>query len=107
MCSPTRTWIGPSRERVGYRRRCCNSTRRGREHEEEGIPLRVHLNAALGRARLPYQPAVLRERVGIAVGAKRVQQPRRALDVGEEERDGAGREVTHAHSIAPTRTCSK
>jgi hypothetical protein len=40
---------------------------------------------------------VLGECFRICVGAKLVQKPHRPLDVGEEERDGAGREfVSHA-----------
>jgi hypothetical protein len=40
---------------------------------------------------------MLGERYCIALDAELVQEPRRALDVGEEERDGASREVfTHA-----------
>ena len=40
---------------------------------------------------------MLGERLGVGVRAELVEQPRRALDVGEEERDRAGREI-RAHS---------
>ena len=36
---------------------------------------------------------MLDERGGVTLGSKFVQKPSRALDVGEEEGDGAGREV--------------
>jgi hypothetical protein len=42
---------------------------------------------------LPQDPPVLGERVGIPCRAELVQQPCRALDVGEEEGDGAGRQL--------------
>ena len=72
-------------------------SRRRREGEEEGVALRVHLDPALGGARLPDHAPVLGERLRVALGAELVQQPRRALDVGEEEGDGAGGEVvSHA-----------
>ena len=85
--------------RQRLRERGCSreSAGRRREGEEEGVALGVDLDPALGRARLPDQPTVLRERLGVRLRAERVQEPRRALDVGEEERDGAGREVvSHA-----------
>ena len=85
------------RERLcerGRRRECAG---RGRKGEEEGISLGIDLDATLGGARLPDYPAVLGELVGVRLGAERVQEPRRALDVGEEEGDGAGREVV-AHA---------
>ena len=37
--------------------------------------------------------AVLGERLRVAFGAELVKEPRRSLDVGEEEGDGAGGEV--------------
>ena len=45
---------------------------------------------------------MLGQRFGVGVGAELVEQPRRALDVGEEERDRAGREVgAHGSARAP------
>ena len=49
------------------------------------------------RAGLADDAPVLGERLGVALGAERVQELRRALDVGEEEGDGAGGEVV-AHA---------
>ena len=81
---------GGGRERTGC----------GREGEEEGIPLRVHLDSALGRARLANQPAVLGERLRVRIGAECVKELRRSLDVGEEEGDGTEGEVgPHAARI--------
>jgi hypothetical protein len=45
---------------------------------------------------------VLGKYVGIA-SSELVEKSRRALDVGEEERDGAGRQLSHAHMIARRR----
>ena len=42
---------------------------------------------------------VLGERVGVRIGAERVQQARRALDVREEEGDGAGGQVPRAWRV--------
>ena len=68
-------------------------SRRGREREEEGVTLRIDLDATFSGARLPDDAAVLGERLGVALGAERVQELRRALDVGEKESDSAGRKV--------------
>jgi hypothetical protein len=68
------------------------------ECDEEGVALRVHLDAAVALERLPQQPAVLREGVGVRV-AELVQQARRALDVGEEEGDSATRKLPHGQMI--------
>ena len=69
---------------------------RGRERIEERVPLRVDLDAAAPRERLPQQPPVLGERLVVRLRAQLVQQARRTLDVGEEQGDAAGRKlVTH------------
>ena len=97
MCRPTRTWIGPEASASVKRGRRRERARRRREGEEEGVALRIDLDAALGGACLTDHSAVLGERLCVALGAELVQQPRRALDVREEEGDGAGREVvSHA-----------
>ncbi len=64
-------------------------SRRRREGDEEGIPLCVNFDAAMSHERLAENAAMLSKRVGISVGAKLVQQLRRALDVGEKEGDGS------------------
>ena len=69
------------------------SRRRG-EGEEERVALRVHLDTAVRpNAGLADQRGGARQRLGVRLGAELVQQLRRALDVREEERDGAGRQI--------------
>ncbi len=85
------------RQRLRERSPSCESARRRREGEEEGVALGVDLDPAFGRTRLPYDSAVLGERIRVGLGTQRVQELGRALDVGEEEGDGACREVV-AHA---------
>jgi hypothetical protein len=68
-------------------------TRRRREGEEERVPLCVYLDAAPSRTGFADETAVLDQRLVVGLRSQLVQQPRRALDVGEEECDGAGREL--------------
>jgi hypothetical protein len=63
--------------------------RRGKGHEE-GVALSVHLDPAVRGARAPQGSAVLGKRLGVPVRAEFVQRLGRALDVREQERDGAG-----------------
>ena len=85
------------REGVGDRLGGSYSAWSGREGEEEGVSLGVHLDAVLGRARLADDASVLGERVCVGLRAEFVEERRRSLYVGKEEGDGAGREVvTHA-----------
>ena len=72
-----------------------------REGDEERVALGVDLDAAVARAGLADHTPMLGQRFGVSLGSKLVQELRRALDVGEEERDGAGREVAHRR----TRSC--
>ena len=59
------------------------------EGEEEGISLRVDLHpTVVGKGRA-YGRTVLGERLCVALGAELVQEGSGALDVGEDERDGA------------------
>ena len=71
------------------------------EHRGELVPRRVHLGAA-GRGDLrAEQPADVRDHRGVRA-AGRLDEARRALDVGEQERDGAGGQRLHAgESTAP------
>ena len=79
------------------RRRRRERPGRGGESEEEGVSLRVDLDPALAAHASRIDAPVLGERVCVGLGAELVQQLRRALDVGEEEGDRAGREVvSHA-----------
>jgi hypothetical protein len=72
--------------------------RRARERDEERIALRIHLDAAPPRERVAQHPPVLRQRIRVRL-AELVQQPRRSLDVGEQERDGAGRQLGHTEMM--------
>jgi hypothetical protein len=72
---------------------------RARERDEEGVALRVHLHPAVPFERLAQHPSVLGQRFGVGV-AELVQQPRRALDVGEEKCDRAGRQLPHRPILA-------
>ena len=65
------------------------SGRRG-ERVEEGIALRVNLDAAVRGERLPQQPPMLRQRGRILFRPELVQQLCRPLDIGEKEGDGSG-----------------
>jgi hypothetical protein len=58
--------------------------------DEEGIALRVDLDATVSRERLAERAAVLRQHLGVAV-AELTQQARRSLDVREEKSDRPGR----------------
>jgi hypothetical protein len=69
--------------RRGKRARC------SWKRDEEGVALGVDLDPAVGLEGLAQHAPVLRELIGVALGSELVQQPRRALDVGEEEGDGA------------------
>jgi hypothetical protein len=73
---------------------CGDGLRRALEDDEEGISLRVDLDAAEAFEGRPQQAAVSRKSLGVPL-AELLQQPRRAGDVGEEEGDRAGRQLTH------------
>ena len=83
----------PGRERTREGGSGRERSRRGREREEEGVTLRIDLDPALPGAGLADDAAVLGERIGVALGTEGVQELGRALDVGEEESDRAGRKV--------------
>ena len=80
-------------ERVRQRSRSCESAGRGRKREEEGVALRVDLDPAFPAHASRTISPVLAERLRVDLRAELVQEPRRALDVGEEEGDGAGRKL--------------
>ena len=74
-----------------------------RKRDEEGIALRVDLDPeCLANASLRAAP-VLGEEVGVCRPVL-LEEPRRALDVGEEEGDGAARELARAHDRRILRT---
>ena len=76
--------------------------RRARERGEDRIVLRSEFDAAVSYERLLERPPVRTEQLGVT-RSHLLQQPRRALDVGEEEGDRAGRELAHPDILAPTR----
>ena len=75
-------------------RRDC--VRRSREGDEERVALGIHLRAVVPREGVPQGAAVLGEEIGV-VRPVLLQEPRRALDVGEEKRDGAGGKLGPGH----------
>ena len=71
------------------------------ERDEEGVALRVDFDATLLLDRLTDDPVVLGQDLGVPF-PQLVEQPRGALDVGEEEGDGSGRQLPHSRpSEAP------
>ena len=73
---------------------------RAREGGEERVALRVHDDSVFRFEGVVDEPSVLREQRGVRLGADAFQELGRALDVGEDEGHGAGRELTHAPSLA-------
>ncbi len=71
------------------------------ERVEEGVALRVHLAPEVEHAAKPR--AMLFEHFSVLGCAELLEQSRRFLDVREEERDGAGRQVDHARTLSGTR----
>jgi hypothetical protein len=69
----------------------------GREREEERVSLVVDFVAAVAAERLAHGAAVLGERVAVSGLPQPGENLRRALDVGEHERDGAGRLSHRGH----------
>ena len=94
----------PVRERLAAGPRGVGCALGGREGDEEGVALRVDLDAAVGRERLAQRAPVLGERLAVRVRAELPEQARRALDVGEEERDRAGREHAVVGSYSNTKS---
>jgi hypothetical protein len=67
----------------------CHRVACPREREEERVALRVDLGAAVGAERLPHDPPVVARDAAELLVPEFLQQARRALDIGEDERDGA------------------
>lgn len=65
---------------------------RATEGDEERVALGPDLDAAVLLDGGAYQPMMLLERLGVSV-AELLQEPRRPLDIGEEEGDRSGREL--------------
>jgi hypothetical protein len=66
---------------------------RGPEGDEEAITLAIDLDPVVLSERVAKQAAVSIEHVPVRGRAERLHEPSRPLDVGEEEGDGAGREI--------------
>ena len=47
---------------------------------------------------------MLRQRVCVGIGTQLLQEPRRALDVGEDKGDGSGRKLARHAAIQARRT---
>ena len=88
-----RTRIGPPASAAAPRAAAASAPGAVRERDEERVALRVDLDAAVPRERVPQHPPVLGQRLRIPLRAELVQQPRRALDVREQEGDRAGGEI--------------
>jgi len=83
------------RPRVGDERelrvdRCEHPVARAREDDEEGVPLRIHLVAAVLAEGVAQYALVLRQDLRVPL-AQLLQEARRSLDVGEEEGDCTAR----------------
>src|SRR5439155_12312154 len=89
----------PLAQRLLGVRRCCERVLRTPKGDEEGVTLRVDLDAVVAVKDLAQKAPVVGERVDVAV-AELMVQPRRAFDVREEERDSAGWQLAHALRIA-------
>src|ERR671925_1387585 len=76
---------------VGRRAKRCVCTGEDRKHR---VTLRAEDGAIGARDRVADQAAVLLEERAV-VRARLREEPRRALDIGEEERDRPGRELRH------------
>ena len=68
---------------------------RGSERDEERIPLRVHLMAALPGDGGADQAPVLSQNPRVAL-SQRLDEPRRPLDIAEQEGDHPARRAAHA-----------
>ena len=64
-----------------------------RERDKERVALGVDLDAAVRRESLAQDAPMLRQRSRVALRAQLVQELGRALHVGKEEGDGAGRKL--------------
>ena len=74
-------------------------SRRRWKRDEERVALGVDLDPVLALERLTQDGPVFGKRGCVTVRAELVQQPRRSLDVGEEERDRAAGQFAHGASL--------
>jgi hypothetical protein len=74
------------------------------ESDEEAVALNVDLVSVVLRHRVADQCVVTTQNLPVAV-TEHLQQPRRSLDVGEEQRYRPGRELGHALNLTDRRSC--
>jgi hypothetical protein len=74
---------------LGGGRNCVRHTREG---DEEGVALRVDLDPAVGAECASEHSAMLTQRIRVLV-SELVEEPCRALDVGEEKRNYPSRKI--------------
>ena len=111
VCSPIRTRIcdivrpglGAQRALPGDRRRDAPSSRcaKATKNESPSVPCSSPSSAAHASRRM--RPVALEE-LGVALGAEPLLEPRRALDVGEQEGDGPARLPAAARSSLGSRS---
>ena len=89
MWTPIRTRIGPAASALCASTAAATASAGPRERDEEGVALRVHLDAVVPREGVADRAPVLGEEIGVGRPVL-LQQARRPLDVGEEERHRAG-----------------
>src|SRR6185436_18857015 len=68
------------------------------ERVEEGVALRIDLDTALTDELGTQEAPMLRQRSDVRFLAELVHKSRRALDIGEEKRDDAGRQFGNGHA---------
>lgn len=73
------------------------------EGDEERVALAVDLVSAVPLEGIPEQRVMQSECGRVTIGAKRLQEARRAFDIGEEQRDRADR-LLHASNMTLPRT---
>jgi hypothetical protein len=86
---------------------CDHGLARRSEGVEEPVPGRVDLVAGVAGECRPDDPPLLVERGEIGIAAELAQQARRALHVGEHQRDGPRRLHSHPHIISHARAAAK
>jgi hypothetical protein len=89
----------PGRERPLRGDRGCDRVARPREGDEERVTLGVDLATVVLLERRAQHALMLGQHLAIA-GTQPRQQPRRTLDVAEQQRDGATRKLSHERSYA-------
>src|SRR5215218_3462392 len=90
----------PGRERPLRAHRGGDRVARPREGDKERITLGVDLATVVLIERHAQQALMLAKHLGVAAAQPR-QQPRRTLDVAEQERDGPARKLRHNAQLRP------